>query len=56
MGCACQGGAAAGEQYQALAGDGTVLEVAQGRTAGTRDEARAVASKTTGAWVKRLAS
>lgn len=56
MACSCQGGAAAGEQYQAVAGDGTVLEVAAGRTAGSRDEARAAAARSTGAWVKRLAS
>lgn len=51
--CSCRGAAAQGEQYQAVAGDGTVLEVAQGRTSGTREEARTAAAAATGAWVRR---
>ncbi len=53
MGCACQGGWAVGELYEAVAGDGTIIPITGTRTAGTKEEARAVVAKTNGGWVRK---
>jgi hypothetical protein len=53
MGCACQGGGAAGDQYMAIAADGTALAVTATSNTGTLEQARAAAGKAKGAWVRK---
>jgi hypothetical protein len=53
MGCACQGGAAAGDQYQAIAADGTALMVTPTSNTGTLEQARTAARGKSGAWVRK---
>lgn len=52
--CGCQN-AGNGEQYEAIGANGA-LELAPGRTRGTREEARAAAAQgPSGAWVRKAA-
>lgn len=53
MGCACKGGATAGEQYEAVAGDGTILAINGTRMSGTVEEARAAVAGRAGGWVRK---
>lgn len=57
MGCNCNGGAgSSGDQYQAIAQDGTVQPIDTTRMSGTLAEARAVVSGMPGGWVKKAAA
>lgn len=57
MGCnSCGGGGTAvngGDQYQAIAGDGTVLPIDGNRMTGTKEEARAIVAGQAGGWVRK---
>lgn len=52
-GCGCGQSSGGGDQYKAMAADGTALPIDGTRTTGTLEEARAAASKAAGGWVKK---